>query len=1325
MKTTKINSFLALVAVVMFSLQTKAQAYGLSFGDTPVSITNCFDLTTIPGVSGEQAVYNPYSKVLTLKNVTIEEQALPLVNSGCNGLKVQLEGVNTLKADELGLQLGKNTTFTGNGTLEVRSEVRGIFIDGDTRVIVKGCRMKIFGKWGQGIYGSSNGEGKYLVVDDAYLHVQGGQEAINGLSGLYLNNGVEILSPEGAMWNSEKGAVCDVDGNIIGGGVYFGRKFHFYLNDEEVTDKNADDLTVIEGVSGDEVSFDAVTNTLKLKNAAIESSEGFYCLHNYKRVGLTVQLEGINTIDAGHDNFSVEAINVKRNTTFTGNGTLNVTSTSRGLYIGECTVTVKDCRMNFEKLRSNSVINGVNVDKSYLVVDGGWLSAKGNSQNDGTITHLAGLTLKNGVEILSPTGAVWNDEKHAVCSAGGSIITEKVTIGKSYGFSINGVEVTSENAADLTVIPGVSGDVVSYDPVNNDLTLINAKLESDKTNVLWNKSCSDLMVVLSGTNTMNLDLFESTYTTMNIWANTTFTGDGTLNVSCVDNGAMFITYTATASFTGGCKVNCVSNGSGSAPCIYSDNNQGFVLVDDATLTAVGYGRSIAELTGLTMNNGVEIISPAGAVWNSSKHAVCDASGNVITKKVVIGVANYGITVCGIDVTPDNKDDVLANYSGPFTLKGKVSYNSTTKELTLDNVELDYNGYSTIQSKNSNTTIKLVGTNKINNSTWYALNMGSGTITSSDGSGTLICSGQRAGMLVDGVNTKVAVKKCEMTIEGYNYGVEGTGGSIEFEAAKVTMKCKNPSASSAKGSVYKVSLVMDEYGVCSIHSPKNAQYDSTLGGYIVRGESALTKEPVVVDWEYDDYGLVVCGTRVTSSNYNEITGPWLKNGFISYEPSTGVLNLIDVVTEYSGDYDIYADCDDMHGRGLIIKLYGNNILNSTSDAYQRGLSFYGGWIHPSTIMSDSGGKLTVSKFYSEAVMPMTIKDCSVRVLDNVWSDTYQNLSIDNARFIVGKKGHVNNSLFSAEALTLKNCYIAVPTDGYHEGTQIYDADGNVANECIAILPTGGYVNDYYFSLCGTSVTELYDLSDLTVIEGVSGDEVSYDPLLNTLTLKNATLETDKSHVLWNQACYDLIVDLQGVNTMNSTNVLSTLVTPTIVVWTNTTFIGDGTLNATCANDCAIFICHNCTLTMTDGCKVNCVTTGGYYPCINSKYDEGYLEVGNATLTAKGYSTYGSIADLTGLTLMEGAKILLPAGAVWNDEKHAVCDADGNIINEKVVIGANSPYDLNGDDKVSTADIQVIINEMKKPQASQNMSYDLNGDGKISTADIQVIINEMKK
>ena len=72
-----------------------------------------------------------------------------------------------------------------------------------------------------------------------------------------------------------------------------------------------------------------------------------------------------------------------------------------------------------------------------------------------------------------------------------------------------------------------------------------------------------------------------------------------------------------------------------------------------------------------------------------------------------------------------------------------------------------------------------------------------------------------------------------------------------------------------------------------------------------------------------------------------------------------------------------------------------------------------------------------------------------------------------------------------------------------------------------------------------------------------------------------------------------------------------------------------------------------------------------------------------------------------------------------------DASQSVVPTEVYLRFTTSYDLNNDGKVSTADIQVIINEMKKPADAQNMDYDLNGDGKISTADIQVIINEMKK
>ena len=104
-----------------------------------------------------------------------------------------------------------------------------------------------------------------------------------------------------------------------------------------------------------------------------------------------------------------------------------------------------------------------------------------------------------------------------------------------------------------------------------------------------------------------------------------------------------------------------------------------------------------------------------------------------------------------------------------------------------------------------------------------------------------------------------------------------------------------------------------------------------------------------------------------------------------------------------------------------------------------------------------------------------------------------------------------------------------------------------------------------------------------------------------------------------------------------------------------------------------------------------------------------------------SSYSAICDFTGGITLEGCKITKPVGG--KIQGGDIVNADGSVTQE-IVIEMDNPYDLNNG-KVSTADIQVIINEMKKPQASQNMMYDLNADGKISTADIQVIINEMKK
>ena len=140
-----------------------------------------------------------------------------------------------------------------------------------------------------------------------------------------------------------------------------------------------------------------------------------------------------------------------------------------------------------------------------------------------------------------------------------------------------------------------------------------------------------------------------------------------------------------------------------------------------------------------------------------------------------------------------------------------------------------------------------------------------------------------------------------------------------------------------------------------------------------------------------------------------------------------------------------------------------------------------------------------------------------------------------------------------------------------------------------------------------------------------------------------------------------------------------------------------------------------------------------------YDTGRLEItDNSVLMAHG--TNRSSVDLPSAAKRNfdsNIQVRYPVGAYIGDNYHVYyAGTTTNMQKEWVVIGPEgavppedepevSPnYDLNGDGKISTADIQIIINEMKKTASSQNMKYDLNNDGKISTADIQVIINEMK-
>jgi len=120
----------------------------------------------------------------------------------------------------------------------------------------------------------------------------------------------------------------------------------------------------------------------------------------------------------------------------------------------------------------------------------------------------------------------------------------------------------------------------------------------------------------------------------------------------------------------------------------------------------------------------------------------------------------------------------------------------------------------------------------------------------------------------------------------------------------------------------------------------------------------------------------------------------------------------------------------------------------------------------------------------------------------------------------------------------------------------------------------------------------------------------------------------------------------------------------------------------------------------------------------------------TLTIKGTSivlangVLKSIGDWNDLVLEDNHAITSPTGAVWNADKHAVCDASGNpIAGEWVVIKRLGALkgDVNLDGDVTIADGVAVLNAMAGQSVPGNP--DINGDNDITIADFVAVLNIM--
>ena len=586
-----------------------------------------------------------------------------------------------------------------------------------------------------------------------------------------------------------------------------------------------------------------------------------------------------------------------------------------------------------------------------------------------------------------------------------------------YGFKVAGVDVTNDNYLDLTEINGVSGKVY-FDPNTRTLTLDNATIEANDYNAILNETCDYLTIELIGTNTIyvtgaaGINLKEET----TIWSNS----GGKLSVKSDGCALLF----------GGCPLeisNCWLEAEG-AWGISANNNvaEEVLTIRNSHVEAKGSTGSICDIANLVLE-GCSITQPDGA-WFSTQNNAVVLNGEMVTDKVVI-VPSYGIKIADVDVTSINSKD-LSVIDG---VDGKMSYNSKTKTLTMEDVTINITGEKVgIWNKDvKGLKINLVGNNTITSSEACISILEPSTIS---GSGTLrLKSSNNCGIYLP---SSLAVEGIKL----YAEGKWGIAGQVFQKSGNVLTICNAyVEVTGSKGSILEVEdLVLDG---CSITQPSGAEFDAQYHSVLLNGELVTDKVVIEPNW----YGFKIAGVDVTALNCKDLSVIDGVDGKISYDAETNTLTMEDVTinaTDINGIVNYYV-------KGLKIKLFGNNIITTNRACIT---------IYETSTISGSGTLRLKSS-----------RDCGLYM--------HTSLSVEGVKlYAEGIYGVAGNDGKMGEILTLRNAYVeATGSDG-----SICDLQNLIFDGCSITQPTGAAfdANVHAVALNGEVVT------DKVVIESVT-------------------------------------------------------------------------------------------------------------------------------------------------------------------------------------------------------------------------------------------------
>lgn len=672
-------------------------------------------------------------------------------------------------------------------------------------------------------------------------------------------------------------------------GVYAQTDYGLTVAGTEVTSSNAGDI-----LGDGKVSYDAVSKTLHLKDAAIQS----YGTGIAAKDKITIDLTGNSTIDATTC-FASEynaADNSDFGTTITSSsgGTLNLVGRD-GILSFHGGLLITDCTLNSEC--SMSALNGdlYGQNKTLKIVHSD-LNLKGTA-TDPCISNYETFILDR-CQIAEPSdaffkyewgyGAMYQGTTDNFCVS----LKIKADKGSDYGISgatLNDVAFTvnSENYAD------VLGDgTLSYNPEQNTLTMNGTHLYGL---IVFDLCKPDLRINIVGTqNSIEGYCMINTSCTL-VGNNTKKAVTSQLNVNSIGLASSLTIQNLAVEFIG------------SKQGFQSQSGTASLTLRNATVNANGAEGVFKSIPSLVLED-CEILTPEGAYYDAEKKYIVDESGNRVTGVVTIGpkvepVVDYDIyfLVDGVRtyVTSENCNDVLGD--------GTLSYDPVANVLLLNNLQAaekplyigspSYdNSFETMKAMNNGLAgikVKVTGNNALE-SLWFYGGV----------DGTLCGDGTLAGSIISSFDN-LLIEDCNLVLTApvgngiymwYNWGW-GCPGKLTIRNASVKT---NTSAACMDG---LSELVLDG---CYIYSPAGAHYDKEKqaivdkDGKIVKGNLIIRKgAPQFPDSGTEDDPFIL------SEGTNTFTTP-VGEAYYKYTATEDCVMQIEVKEESGVTGDIYYE-----------------------------------------------------------------------------------------------------------------------------------------------------------------------------------------------------------------------------------------------------------------------------------------------------------------------------------------------------------------------------------------------------------------------------------